>query len=123
MSPDSPESIAVVIAINTINTENWTKLYQSVSDLKIIDPCHREDHTLSYIETSYHLPLVNTNCVLLAKPAKTKDQAMVFYCNGNAADACINALQIVSALGDKGLLWLRGGFVEGEDKDYPYVIE
>ena len=48
---------------------------------------------------------------------------MVFYCDGNAADASIDAIQIVSALDYKGLIWFRDGFVEWEDKDYPYVIE
>jgi hypothetical protein len=55
VSLESPKSNAVAI---TIDTKNWTKLYQSVSNLKIIDSCHREDHTQGYIETAYHLPLV-----------------------------------------------------------------
>jgi hypothetical protein len=48
---------------------------------------------------------------------------MVFYSDCNAADASIDAIQIVSALDYNGLIWSRGGFVEWEDKDYPYVIE
>ena len=48
---------------------------------------------------------------------------MVFYCNGSRAEASIDAIEIASSCGYKRLFWLRGGFVEWEDKDYPYVIE
>ena len=115
-----PKSLAVAI---TIDSENLIELYQSVPDLKIIDSRHREDHTQGYIETSFNLPLIKTNCASLSKLAKSKDQAMVFYCNGNTADASIDAIQIASTCGYKRLFWLRGGFVEWQDKDYPYLIE
>ncbi len=115
-----PKSLEVAI---TIDSENLIELYQSVPDLKIIDSRHREDHTQGYIETSFNLPLIKTNCASLSKLAKSKDQAMVFYCNGNTADASIDAIQIASTCGYKRLFWLRGGFVEWQDKDYPYVIE
>ena len=117
---EAPESLAIAI---TIDAKNLIELYQSTNDLKIIDSRYREDYTQGYIETSYNLPLAKTDCESLAKLAESKDQAMVFYCNGNLADASISALQIASACGYKRLFWFRGGFVEWEDKDYPYLIE
>ncbi len=48
---------------------------------------------------------------------------MVLYCNVNAGDASIKAIQIASGCGYKNLFWLRGGVVEWRDKDYPYVID
>lgn len=119
-SPEIPESIAVAI---TIDSENLIELYQSVPDLKIIDSRLHEDHIQGYIEKSYNLPLSETDCASLRKLAKSPEQAMVFYCNGNAGDASIEAIQIASGCGYKRLFWFRGGFVEWEDKDYPYVIE
>lgn len=116
----APESIPLAV---TIDAENLIELYQSVPELKIIDSRHREDHVQGYIETSSSLPLVDTDCDALAKLARDKQQALVFYCNGNTADASIAAIQIASSCGYKRLFWLRGGFVEWEDKDYPYVIE
>ncbi len=117
---EAPASLAVAI---TIDAEHLIELYQSVPDLQIIDSRHYEDRSLGYIETSYNLPLAYTNCASLAKMARNKDQAFVFYCNGNAADTSIDAIQIASSCGYKRLFWLRGGFVEWEDKDYPFVIE
>ncbi len=116
----APQSLAVAI---TIDAENLVELYQSVPQLRIVDSRHPEDHSQGYIETSYNLPLENTDCATLAKLAENKDQAFVFYCNGNAADASIAAIQIASDCGYRRLFWFRGGFVEWEDKDYPYLIE
>ncbi|MDH3219143.1 MAG: hypothetical protein OEO19_06375 [Gammaproteobacteria bacterium] len=48
---------------------------------------------------------------------------MFLYCNRNASNAGIEAIQIASGYGYRRLFWFRGGFVEWEDKDYPYVIE
>ena len=117
---EAPESLAVAI---TIDAEHLIELYQSIADLKIIDSRYREDHTQGYIETSYSLPVAETNCRSLAKLVKSKDQALVFYCNGNLAAASIDAIQAASACGYKRLFWFRGGFVEWQDKDYPYMIE
>ncbi len=119
-SVEAPESLAVAI---TIDSEHLIELYQSVPDLKIIDSRHHEDHTQGYIETSMNLPLQKTNCNSLSRLARSKDQAIVFYCNGSSADASISAIQIASACGYKRLFWFRGGFVEWQDKDYPYLIE
>lgn len=120
LRPESPESLAIAI---TIDSEHLIELYQSVPGLKIIDARHHEDHTQGYIETSFNLPLVKTDCKSLSKLAGHKEQAMVFYCNGNAADASIGAIQIAADCGYKRLFWFRGGFVEWQDKDYPYMIE
>jgi rhodanese-related sulfurtransferase len=116
---ETPESLAVAI---TIDSENLIELYQSVPDLKIVDSRHREDHSEGYIETSFNLPLAKTDCASLGKLAKSKDQAIVFYCNGNGTDASVAAIQIASECGFQRLFWFRGGFVEWEDKDYPFVI-
>lgn len=116
----TPESLAVAI---TIDAENLIELYQSVPNLKIIDTRLHEDRTMGYIETSVNLPSANTNCKSLAKLTKNKDQAIVFYCNGILADASIAAIQVAADCGYKRLFWLRGGFVEWEDKDYPFVVE
>lgn len=117
---EAPTAPAVAV---TIDSENLIELYQSVPNLKIIDARHREDYTQGYIETAFNLPLARTNCESLAKLAGNRDQAMVFYCNGNAADASIAAIQIASSCGYSRLFWFRGGFIEWEDKDYPYLIE
>jgi rhodanese-related sulfurtransferase len=117
---ESPESLVIAI---TIDSEHLIELYQSVPGLKIIDARHHEDHTQGYIETSFNLPLAKTDCKSLSELAGHKEQAMVFYCNGNAADASIGAIQIAADCGYKRLFWFRGGFVEWQDKDYPYLIE
>ncbi len=116
----SPENLSVAI---TIDAENLIELYQSVPDLKIIDSRLAEDHGPGFIETSYNLPLAQTSCAALNAMADSKDQAIIFYCNGSAADASIKAIQIAAGCGYQRLFWFRGGFAEWEDKDYPYLIE
>lgn len=117
---DAEDSLAVAI---TIDSENLVELYQSVPQLVIIDSRFREDYVLGHIETARGLPLAETNCKSLSRLAKSPEQAMVFYCNGNAGDTSIEAIKIASGCGYKRLFWFRGGFVEWKDKDYPYVIE
>lgn len=107
----------------TIDAEHLIELYQYVSDLLIIDSRHREDYALGHIETSVNLPLSETNCKTLLKLAKSTERAIVFYSNTNLGDASIEAIKVATGCGYKRLFWLRGGFVEWKDKDYPYVIE
>ena len=107
----------------TIDAEHLIELYQYVSDLLIIDSRHTEDYALGHIETSVNLPLAETDCKALRKLAKYAEQAIVFYSNTNLGDTSIEAIRIASSCGYKRLFWLRGGFVEWKDKDYPYVIE
>jgi rhodanese-related sulfurtransferase len=117
---DNSGSQAVAV---TIDAEHLIELYRSLPNLKIIDVRHREDYVQGHIETARNLPLAETDCETLAKLAKSAEQAIVLYCNGNAGDASIEAIQIASGCGYKRLFWLRGGFVEWRDKDYPYLID
>ena len=122
---DSPlagleENQAIAI---TIDAEQLIELFQSVTELAIIDSRHHEDYIQGYIETSVNLPLPETDCKALSKLAKSTKQAIVFYCNNNSGDASIEAIQIASGCGYKRLFWFRGGFLEWKDKDYPYLIE
>ena len=115
-----PDDLAMAI---TIDAEHLVELYQSVPDLQIVDTRFREDYVLGHIESARNLPLAAIDCKSLAKLAKSAEQAMVFYCNGNAGDTSIEAIKIASGCGYRRLFWFRGGFVEWADKDYPYVIE
>ena len=117
---ESEEGSAVAI---TIDAEHLIELYQYVTDLMIIDSRHAEDYVLGHIETSINLPLAKTSCKTLKKLAKSTERAIVFYSNNNAGDASIEAIRIASGCGYRRLFWLRGGFIEWKDKDYPYVIE
>ncbi len=117
-SKRKPAAVAV-----TIDAENLIELYQSVPGLGIIDSRLREDYSHGHIETSQNLPLSETDCNTLRRLAGSSDRALVFYANGNAQDAGLDAIGIAYSCGYERLFWLRGGFVEWEDKDYPYVIE
>ena len=107
----------------TIDAENLIELYQSVPDLRIIDSRYHEDFVLGHIELSRNLPLNQTDCESLSQIAADKDSPIVFYCNGGVGDASVDAIQIASACGYRRLFWLRGGFIEWQDKDYPFAIE
>jgi rhodanese-related sulfurtransferase len=121
-SPPEKLTAAAAVAI-TIDSEHLIELYQSVPGLRIIDSRLRQDHALGHIEKSHSLPLHETNCESLSVLASDSDQAMVFYCNGNGADVSTEAVHIASNCGYKRLFWLRGGFIEWQDKDYPYVMD
>jgi len=120
-SPPEELTTAAAVAI-TIDSEHLIELYQSVPGLRIIDSRLRQDHALGHIEKSHSLPLTETNCKSLSDLATDNDQAMVFYCNGNDVDASAEAVHIASSCGYKRLFWLSGGFIEWQDKDYPYVM-
>jgi rhodanese-related sulfurtransferase len=107
----------------TIDAENLIELYQSVPDLRIIDARHREDYVLGHIELSRNLPMHQTDCKSLSQITADRDTPIVFYCNGADGDASIEAIQVASACGYRRLFWLRGGFIEWQDKDYPFAIE
>ena len=119
-----PETIepSVPVAI-TIDSEHLIELYQSVPGLRIIDSRLREDHALGYIEKSLSLPLSETSCESLSRLSENNEQALVFYCNGNGIDASTEAIHIASNCGYKRLFWLSGGFIEWQDRDYPYVFD
>jgi rhodanese-related sulfurtransferase len=117
-SLDMSPAIAV-----TIDVENLIDLHQSVADLRIIDARYREDYVLGHIELSSNLPANQTDCKSLSQITADKDTPIVFYCNGKDGDASIEAIQIASTCGYRRLFWLRGGFIEWQDKDYPFVIE
>ena len=113
---------APAVAI-TIDSENLIELYQSVPELHIIDARYREDYVLGHIELSYNLPMNRTDCRSLSQVTADKNTAIVFYCNGGDGGSSNEAIQIASACGYRRLFWLRGGFIEWQDKDYPFVIE
>ena len=117
-----PEELTAAAAI-TIDSEHLIELYQSVPGLRIIDSRLRQDHALGHIEKSRSLPIGETNCKSLSDLATDNDQALVFYCNGSGVDASTEAVHIASSCGYKRLFWLRGGFIEWQDKDYPFVIK
>ncbi len=116
LAPSAPVAI-------TIDSEHLIELYQSVPGLRIIDSRLREDHALGYIEKSFSLPLSETSCESLSELTEDSEQALVFYCNGNGIDASTEAIHIASNCGYKRLFWLSGGFIEWQDRDYPYVID
>ena len=107
----------------TIDSEHLIELYRTFPGLLIIDSRHASDYALGHIETSISLPLAETNCKTLKQLAKSTEQAMVFYSNNMAGTSSIEAIRIASGCGCSRLFWLRGGFVEWKEKDYPYVIE
>ena len=121
-TPPKTFSSSAPVAI-TINSEHLIELYQSVPGLRIIDSRLREDHALGYIEKSLSLPLSETSCESLSELTEDSEQALVFYCNGNGIDVSTEAIHIASNCGYKRLFWLSGGFIEWQDRDYPYVID
>jgi rhodanese-related sulfurtransferase len=78
---------------------------------------------LGHIELSRNLPANQIDCSSLSRITANKNSALVFYCNGGDGGASIEAIQVASACGYRRLFWLRGGFIEWQDKDYPFAIE
>jgi rhodanese-related sulfurtransferase len=122
LAVEAPIEGAHALAV-TIDAENLIELYQSVPGLQIVDTRLYEDHVLGHIELSRNLPLGDTSCQSLSRIAGSKETAMVFYCNGNLGDFSAEALNIAVSCGYKRLFWLRGGFIEWQDKDYPFEFK
>jgi rhodanese-related sulfurtransferase len=116
---ESSDSVGLAISIDS---EHLIELYQSESDLKIIDSRLRPDHVLGHIERSSNLPPQNTDCDDLSRLGGNTDQVLVFYCNRGGGSSA-EAIRIACACGYRRLFWLDGGIVERKGKDYPFVVE
>lgn len=107
----------------TIHAENLIELYRSMQGVVLIDSRLSEDRVHGYIESSYNLPVSDTDCATLAQIVGDKDQPLVFYDNGVISSDSMIAASIAVSCGYSRLFWFSGGFAEWEDKDYPFVIE
>jgi hypothetical protein len=107
-----PGSVAMAISIDT---QHSIKPCQSAAALKVFDSRRRKHRGQDYIETSCHHPSTKTDHGSLAKLTQSKPRTMLFFCDGNLADAVVGTIQIASASGYKYLLW--------EDKEYPCLTE
>jgi rhodanese-related sulfurtransferase len=101
-----------------INAELLIKLALDHDDLVIIDSRISSDRHQGYIAGSISLPDTETNCTSLFKIIKSKDTAVVFYCNGPKCRRSDRAVDIAKQCNYTNLYWFRGGFEEWKSKQY-----
>ena len=115
-----PESIA---GAEIINAESLIVLAQSVSDLKLIDSRLAQDRSTGFIEGSISLSDLETSCERLRSHLSSKSQAAVFYSNGIYCPRSARAISKALDCGYTRVYWLRAGFEEWRNSDYPYMLE
>ncbi len=118
-----PELPMTLNGVDTLNAEALITLAQGVDDLIVVDSRLPEDRNLGFIGDSYSLTDTDTSCTTLARISSDRDRSLVFYCNGVSCTRSVNALKVARKCGYKQLYWLRGGFQEWQDKDYPYLLD
>ncbi len=112
---DLPESVPI------IDAERLIELAQTYADLLLIDSRIRSDRLQGYIEGAVSLPDTKTTCRSLAEVTTSRDQPLIFYCNGTDCDRSGKAVTIAHHCRFKNIYWFRGGFKEWKAKRYPYI--
>ena len=109
--------------VETLTAEGVIEKANSNDKLVIIDARINKDRASGYIEDSFSLPDINTNCDTLSKLVENKQTPLLFYCNGVKCGRSVVAIKIAKSCGYKNISWFRGGFEEWKDKGYQYMTQ
>lgn len=115
-----PESTPVA---KTVSAEELVRMMRTEQELQIIDARITSGRKKGYLEGSFHLPDIETNCETLKNTVPTSSTPVVFYCSSEKCGRSLNAVTIAMNCGYSNLFWFRGGFAEWKAKGYPYVLE
>jgi rhodanese-related sulfurtransferase len=109
--------------VQTLTAEGVIEKANSIDRLVIIDARINKDRAIGYIEGSFSLPDINTNCSTLSELVADKQTPLLFYCNGVKCGRSVVAIKIAKSCGYENLSWFRGGFEEWKEKGYQFVTE
>lgn len=109
-----------VDGITTVHAQKLAKLMLKDKKLIVIDARVMKGRKKGFIENSYHLPDIETNCASLQKLIPRLNNPVVFYCSSNTCGRSLNAVQIAKRCGYSHLYWFRGGFKEWKSEGYAY---
>jgi len=116
----SPDAIEGSIRVDA---EGLIELVDTVPNVIIIDSRIATDRAQGHIEGSVSLPDELTTCKSLDEILHTKEQPVLFYCNGPKCGRSAVAVRIALECGYSNIYWFRGGFEEWKQKKYPYIKE
>ena len=111
----APEKIEGTI---TINAEQLIEMASNIANLVIIDSRKSSDWDRGHIDGTVHL--VNTEMAPNKLAAiVSRDQPVVFYCNGPKCTRSGDASTKAVSWGWKKIYWFRGGTEEWTSKGFP----
>ncbi len=114
----APNEIAGTIKVSA---EEFLDILNEFPELSIIDSRVSMDRKQGYIEGSINLPDEETDCERLAAIIPDQYAPALFYCNGPKCGRSVNAIEVALDCGYQQLYWLRGGYEEWLEKDYPVM--
>lgn len=106
-----------------VDAEELIELVDKVPNVTIIDSRIATDRAQGHIEGSISLPDEVTTCDTLADVVASKDDPVLFYCNGPKCGRSVVAVRKALECGYSQIFWFRGGFEEWKQKKYPYIKE
>jgi len=106
-----------------VNAESLIDLAEQHENLIIIDARIKSDREQGFIEGSFSLPDITTNCQTLKVIIPQKITPSLFYCNGVKCGRSVKAIVIAKKCGYSNIYWFRGGFEEWSQKGYPVAID
>jgi len=113
------------LAINgavTVNADGVIALVQTSADLIIIDNRTRADYDIGHIESA--LPLVDseiTEETVLARIVKSKNEPVLFYCNGVKCGRAANATARAVSWGYTKVYYYALGMAQWKERGLPLV--
>ena len=118
--PYAPESIDDV---KIVTAEEAIDLILDHPDMPIIDSRKKTEFVKGHIEGA--ISLLNTDMTKkdLQRVAPEKNNAILFYCNGERCMRSTDAIRKAKSWGYTNLIWFRGGWKEWTEKRLPVVTD
>jgi rhodanese-related sulfurtransferase len=116
-APDSIDDVRIVNAEEAIN------LILDNPDIPIIDSRKKTEFVKGHIEGA--VSMLNTDMTEqdLQRVAPEKNNAILFYCNGERCMRSTDAIRKAKSWGYTNLIWFRGGWKEWTEKRLPVVTD
>jgi rhodanese-related sulfurtransferase len=105
----------------TVNAQQVIELIEKNPALVILDNRQPSDFAAGHIEGAVRLLDTDTNADSLSKAVKSKDDAVLFYCNGLKCGRAAKAAKVAVDLGYKNVFYYALGMDEWRAAGLPLI--
>jgi rhodanese-related sulfurtransferase len=107
----------------TVDADGFIELFQSESDLVVVDSRKPGDFAAERLQTAVNLTDTDTDANSLAEVVPTKSTPVIFYCNGRSCGRAANAVEIALAEGYERVYYYAAGLEEWTGRGLPTVSD
>jgi rhodanese-related sulfurtransferase len=116
---DKPVAPETIPGTQLITAEQLVELIDSTPGLVIIDARRHEEYARGHIEGAIFMLDTDMTPEKLSSKVRSKNNPVVFYCNGERCVRSTNASKKAVSWGYKRIYWFRGGWQEWHSKGLP----